>query len=316
MNLAALHTYLETEVSQPVPATVQRLYASFCAQMPDPAGACGGLFYGSALWKEPTADTVWDLYVLVDRYAQSSNSYLLQLAGNILAPNVYYHETRDETGTVVRGKIAVMRLQQFTAHCRGRVLSPQTWARFAQPVRLIAPCDDSTRTTLITALADATLTFHRATTPWVETPCSIEEFWQTGLRQTYASEFRSERSQRQITLVDASRGAFIQRTTLALHAHGVPYLHLHEQHLHITLPIRQRQWRQRATRLRNLVSKMLHVLRLVKAAFTFAGGVEYLLYKIERHSGVTLEATAFQKKYPLLAAWPLMVKGLRKRAFR
>lgn len=315
MSTDTLAHYLATEINLPVPAAVQQLYTSFCAQMVDPSGARGGLFYGSALWKEPTDDSVWDLYVLVDHYAQCGGNRLLQLAGHLLAPNVYYHEIRNAEHPPIRGKIAVMTLHQFVAHCRGRVLSPQTWARFAQPTRLIAARDEATKSALTEALAQAVLTFHRATTPWMGDTCSIEEFWQLGLRQTYASEFRSERANRQMALVDASRDAFIERTTRALQTHRVQHLSLNEQTLHNTMPMTQRRWRQRITRLRNTISKMLHLLRLAKAAFTFAGGIDYLLYKMERHSGVRLQASAFQKRHPLLGAWPLIVQGLRKRAF-
>jgi hypothetical protein len=61
---------------------------------------------------------------------------------------------------------------------------------------------------------------------------------------------------------------------------------------------------------------MLHVLRLAKAAFTFAGGLDYILWKIARHSGVTAEPTPWQRRHPLMAAPVLAWRLYRRGAFR
>ena len=37
--------------------------------------------------------------------------------------------------------------------------------------------------------------------------------------------------------------------------------------------------------------KLLHVLRLMKATTTFKGGADYILWKVERHSGVRVEVS-------------------------
>jgi hypothetical protein len=54
--------------------------------------------------------------------------------------------------------------------------------------------------------------------------------------------------------------------------------------------------------------KFLYVLQLLKASLIFENGVEYALWKIKRHSGMEFTATEFQKKYPLIAGWPLLWK--------
>jgi hypothetical protein len=58
------------------------------------------------------------------------------------------------------------------------------------------------------------------------------------------------------------------------------------------------------------------LLRLAKGAFTFVGGVDYLLWKIERHSGVKTTVTAWQRRHPLLAAPGLAWRLYRRGAFR
>ena len=45
--------------------------------------------------------------------------------------------------------------------------------------------------------------------------------------------------------------------------------------------------------LRRINGKALSALRLMKAAFTFEGGADYLAWKIARHSGVEIELKAW-----------------------
>ena len=73
---------------------------------------------------------------------------------------------------------------------------------------------------------------------------------------------------------------------------------------------------QRRWRLRRYQGKLLSVLRLMKAAFTFTNGASYLLWKIERHSGVTIEVKPWQRRHPILASSVLFWKLYRKGAFR
>jgi len=61
---------------------------------------------------------------------------------------------------------------------------------------------------------------------------------------------------------------------------------------------------------------VLSTLRLAKAAFTFDGALEYLLWKIHRHSGIYLQPTPRQVRFPLLFAWPLLWRLWRQGAFR
>ncbi len=62
--------------------------------------------------------------------------------------------------------------------------------------------------------------------------------------------------------------------------------------------------------------KALSVLRLVKAAFTFTAGADYLAWKIERHSGMHIELTDWQRRHPILASPPILWRLIRSKAVR
>jgi hypothetical protein len=71
-----------------------------------------------------------------------------------------------------------------------------------------------------------------------------------------------------------------------------------------------------AWKIRSLQGKALTVLRLFKGAFTFTGGLDYILWKIERHTGVTVEVPPRLKPHPILAVCVLSWRLYRRGAFR
>jgi hypothetical protein len=58
------------------------------------------------------------------------------------------------------------------------------------------------------------------------------------------------------------------------------------------------------------------VLRLGKATFTFAGGIDYLAWKINRHAGTDIRIKPWQRRWPLVAAVTLLPRLLKRGAIR
>jgi hypothetical protein len=77
-----------------------------------------------------------------------------------------------------------------------------------------------------------------------------------------------------------------------------------------------RQEAERAWRRRRRIGKARHVARLIKDAFTFTDGVDYVMWKIRKHSGVAVPVTDWQRRHPLLAAPGLAWRLYRHGAFR
>jgi hypothetical protein len=77
-----------------------------------------------------------------------------------------------------------------------------------------------------------------------------------------------------------------------------------------------------ATRLRHewqrrrRLGKFLSVARLLKAAFTFNDPLDYVVWKVARHSGVVEEPTALQRRHPLLFGWGVLWRLYRRGGFR
>ncbi len=256
------------------------------------------VFYGSCLRDGsaggPPANSLLDFYVLVGDYGQAHQSRLAVYANRLLPPNVFYLEVPWETGQL-RVKYAVMSLDQFAAGATVGTLQPMVWARFAQPARLVYGADSQARQVVTAALADAVTTLVAVTASRIPGEARPEVLWPRAFAETYRAELRPEPAGRARDLYEADRQRYDRLTPLALalaKSGGAPWV------------------------LRRVVGKALNGARLVKAAFTFEGAVDYVLWKVERHSGIRATATPWQRRHPLLASPALAWRLYRLGAFR
>ena len=67
---------------------------------------------------------------------------------------------------------------------------------------------------------------------------------------------------------------------------------------------------------RRTQGKALSVIRLTKASATFAGGADYIMWKINRHAGTAFELKPWQRRWPLLGAIVLLPRLLKSGAVR
>jgi len=258
-------------------------------------GVVAILFYGSCL-RQPAAaaappDGILDFYVVVDRYRDAYPGRLLALANAILPPNVF-HVATSWRGEPVRAKYAVISMAQFRRGLSPASLQTSLWARFAQPCRLVWVRDPQTRAAIGAALADAAITMVAAIAPLLERGSTVEQLWPRGFQETYRAELRTEGAARAKDIYESARQRYDAITPLASAAAGIA-----DGHSARARRLAQVRWAGR-----RVLGKTLSVLRLIKSAFTFDGGVDYILWKIERHSGVRLPVSPWQRRHPLLAS--------------
>ncbi|MGD8384971.1 MAG: hypothetical protein PVF89_06160 [Lysobacterales bacterium] len=269
------------------------------------------LVYGS--WLRGARDTVLDFYALVDTY-QSLDTRWQGLMCRLLPPNVY--QIHQQIGDrEVRAKYALLTLKRFHRAVLHDFHS-YFWARFAQPCAIVYTRDASVEAGLLEAFSLAAANFVRHVVPTLPGHFSSEALWVQGLGLTYHCELRTESGQRPATIY-ASNSAYYDRVTRTLAAQGMTRMAATEEGEYRNLSsVSARAFARAAWRLRSLQGKVLSLLRLLKAAYTFNDGLDYLLWKIKRHSGVYIEPTARQRKHPLIFAWPLLWRLYRQGAFR
>lgn len=273
----------------------------------------GILFYGSCLRTGEIEDKILDFYVIVDDYKKAYESSWLATANQILPPNVFYHEI-DVDGLTVRSKYAVVSKADFAFRCSPACLNVSIWARFCQPCMLLRPTGEGMRDAIAGDIARAVLTMLGNLLdlqPWAT---DSRELWVAAFEATYAAELRSERGGKglEIYLLDQSR--YDEFTPAALVELGID---VNEVERPATQPTRTSRFPAKlAWFMRRANGKTISFLRLVKASMTFDGGIDYLAWKIRRHSGVEVEIKDWMRKHPIVAGAVLFWNLRKKGAFR
>jgi len=278
------------------------------------------MLYGSCLHSDVSLEEgIVDLYVVVDSYYKAYQQRYLANLNTWLAPNVFYLEIPHQ-GKTLRAKYAVISIGDFEQGAQFW-FHPYIWARFAQPSRSLFARNDAIRSRLYAAVSQSVITFLKTGIPAIEAGTwSVEEIWTRCLMLTYASELRAEKETRARHLAQTNLTAFTRLTKAAS-----PLLTTliqqqkddtsSEHYLCLTSPVMQRQaqWRWH---LRRWQGRVLSLLRLGKAVFTFVNGVEYIVWKIERHTGVRVEITPMLRRHPILLGLVALRQLLRRGVLR
>lgn len=274
------------------------------------------LVYGSYL--RGKRDTVLDFYALLDDYR--AMPWWQALLCRLLAPNVYFLSTG--TGLdAARAKCASLSLDRFEQAMRGDFHS-YFWARFAQPCQLLYVRDESSRVRVHAALLAAANTFLRRVVPMLPSRLSTRDLWQRGFELTYRAELRAEKGGYSKGLIDADPDYYRDLTRLLAGPRLQPLPDDSPTAVELTQSWHNRssdteRWQAQCSWwLRRLQGKWLSLARIAKAATMFDDPLDYILWKIERHSGIHVEPSKRQRRHPLIFAWPLLWNLYRHGAFK
>ena len=281
------------------------------------------LFYGSCLRKKNVIGGVLDFYAIVDSYRSAYGRSWLALANAVLPPNVFMVSVR-RGSQEAHAKYAVLSREDFARGVTGATLHSIVWARFCQPSRLVYARDDAAREAAARNSAEAAVTMVRTAMALAgvrgERDLDPEALWQEGFRATYGTELRTERPETIRELFAAAPERYAKVTALAaaeLAARGDIVMPAAE-----ASPLRvvvdpawsselARRWRRRTPR-----AKVVYFFRLIKSAFTFGDWLPYALWKLGRHTGVSVELTPLQRRYPLIFGWPVIFRLLVSQKLR
>jgi predicted nucleotidyltransferase len=275
---------------------------------------CGVLFYGSCLRGGDPFDGLVDLYVIVESYRGAYRRLLPSIFNWLLPPNVYYLEAELD-GRKVRAKYAVVSISDLQAGTSRRWFHSYLWARFAQPVGLAYQRDRSAAEAIYRALAKSVVTFVDRVLPVIPQTFDTGLLWREGLMRTYRAELRVEQKKRTLALIEMDRDYYeaVTKVAVANLSHAVTVT---EYGYSSQIGNTERRLDKILWNLRTLQGKLLSVLRLSKALFTFVGGVEYIVWKLERHSGESIEVPERVRRAPLIFGWRFFWNLYRKGVFR
>src|SRR5687768_7510393 len=284
----ALERLVAAELSAPVDPRVTDLAAAIAAK--HGAASRAVLFYGSCLRERQLEGLMLDFYLIVSDYRSAYDAAWMARANALIPPNVFpFHHDG------LAAKYAVLSEADFHRLNGPETRNVSVWARFAQPSRLVWASDAAARAKAVAAVARAAPTLLGAAGKVAgEAPL---DWWRRAFALTYSAELRAERKGRSGSVVDADAAryaAFAGPAAAAIEPRGA-----------------RGGWRRR-----RVEGKLLSVVRLAKASATYAGGADYIVWKINRHAGTNFALKPWQRRHPLLGALSLLPRLLRSGAIR
>lgn len=284
--MTALTSLVAEELARPVDPRVTAMAKSLAAHYPKAARAV--LFYGSCLRESQLDGLMLDFYLIVSDYAAAYGKSWLRRANTLLPPNVFPFEHDG-----LMAKYAVLSESDFACLNSTKADNVSVWARFAQPSRLVWTADRIAGEQATETIAQAPITLFAHTLPMMDQRHPLEPLgiWRAGFGLTYGAELRAERKGRSDNVVDHAPD-YYERIGNAVLAGDLPSID--------SAPKRWARLRRRG--------KWLTIARLAKATGTYAGGIDYLAWKINRHAGTSIEITPWQRRHPILAGIALLPK--------
>jgi len=286
--MSALRDLIAAELSTPVDPRVSAMAAAIAAKHGSASRAV--LFYGSCLRQKQLEGLMLDFYLIVSDYSAAYEKKWLAAANRLIPPNVFYFEHEG-----LASKYAVLSEADLARFCSAKAPDLSVLARFAQPSRLVWQADEAADRA-IDAVAEAPRVLAVMTAPMVGNANS-PDLWRRAFELTYSTELRAERKERPGSIVDQFPDYYERlRRVIPLEAGTQDAA---------------RSWGRYRSK-----GKRAQVLRLAKATATFAGGVDYIAWKINRHAGTDIKIKPWQRRWPLLAAISLLPRLLRSGAVR
>ena len=268
---------------------------------------CCTLVYGSCLRSGDIYDGLLDLYLICDSYRAAYRRPALAAANWLLPPNVFYAEQKlAAKGKTLRSKVTVISLHDFQRGCSSAWFESYIWGRFAQPTRILYARDEQIREQIEASLTMAAHTLLQNALPALPAQGSLLTLWQQSLSLSYATELRTERAGRAQELANTSQSfytALTQHHASDLGFSFVLYTQDAELHYRSQIGATKRWIATVAWALRRGQGKILSILRLIKALFTFEGGLDYIAWKLERHSGEEIPIPDAVRRAPLIHLW-------------
>jgi hypothetical protein len=276
------------------------------------------LFYGSCLRSGDLYDGLVDLYLIVDSYTACYSHKSRALANWVLPPNVFYSEIR-VADRVVRAKYAVLSSADLRNGTSRRWFHSYLWGRFTQPTALAWCRNKSARREIEASLKNARRTFLERVLPRLPAVGQVRDLWQQGLQLSYGAELRAESAGRSAELTAAAVDYYVAVTREAADSLRYPLTfegNGADTRYRAGIPALSRVLSRAGWILRAVQGKLLSVARLLKALFTFEGGLDYIAWKLERHSGQRIEIPPRVRRHPLIFVWGLFWSLYRRGVFR
>lgn len=280
------------------------------------------LLYGSQLHRSsPGVHSAWDLVVVVDRYPPFHRAmkaaghhrrpeWMMNLLGRVLPPYVTDFSPEEAEGAIA--KCLILSEAQFL-----KALSPGARdhflkGRLVQHVEVVWSASPAQERRIEGALEGARRDVVRWAGPSVKEPFDARSLTRTMLVVSFAGEIRPE-SRERVKEVWESQDQWLEETYAGVLAGAAV------DGVLVRDPSGRYRMSQRPGRMARLRlgayffwSKVRVTARWGKHILTFNDWLTYIQRKAERRTGLTIDLTEAERRWPLLLLWPKVFRVLRQ----
>ena len=278
----------------------------------------GLIFFGSQLIQSsPDAHSIADFFVIVSDYKAFYKRlrslgqlrrpvWLVTLLNHTLPPNVLsVASTADSPGA----KGFILSETDFTHTVSPGARDHFCRGRLSQQVRIVYARDARTRERLKENIAAARRHSLQWVPLYVNAPFSVQNYCLRMLQVSFANEFRPESNERVLELFN-KQADFFEQTYGDILASAASTGELERQKdLYCertqASAMRRLRWRWYFWR-----SGLRATMRWAKYVFTFEEWLDYIVHKIERRTGMHVELSRAERRFPLLILWPKALRVL------
>ena len=284
------------------------------------------IHYGShAQRSDARPESAHDFFVIVDRYLDAYRSLAAAIGtsyspltaailSHMLPPNVVSVNASVDAHTV-RAKCAVLSLAELTRACSARARDHFTQGRLFQHVQLAWSRDPVSRSAVVDALLLARARTFEWGRAYLPERFDAQTYCRVLLETSFRAEIRPEGPERIAALFEAQRGTLLRVYDTLLRRLTEERILVWDGKVYSESHPPSSLYRLRvATYFR--WSKIRATVRWLKYIALYDNWLEYILHKIARRSGMSLELTPRERRWPLVFLWPKAIHYIRQRPQR
>ncbi|HEY9429103.1 MAG TPA: hypothetical protein VIR34_18225 [Gemmatimonadaceae bacterium] len=320
----ALRSALAAGLDSPASSATGEL-AGFLARGFGPS-AVAIIHYGShAQRSDARPESAHDFFVIVEDYLVAYRSLAERVGtsyapakaarlNRVLAPNVVAITDGDVTPPLA-AKCAILSVRDFRRACSSRARDHFTQGRLFQHAQLVWTRDARMRDIVVDSLLGArarTFDWGRAYLP---PRFDVDTYCRVLLETSFGAEVRPEGSERIALLLAVQRETMVRMYAELLRSLADERILTREGKVY-TDPAPPGALERLRVKLYFRRSKLRATLRWLKYMSLYDDWQDYLLRKLERRSGVHVELTERERRWPLIFLWPKALRYLRTRPQR
>lgn len=282
----------------------------------------GVLLFGSRLVQaSPDRHSAVDLVVLVDSYRAFHGALVgaghhrrsravLSVLARILPPNVIAFFPSGSAGPVA--KCMILTEADFAKALGPKARDHFLKGRMVQRVAILHARDEAVMAMAEQAVGGARDDVWRWLGPYLEEPFTTREFARRMIEVSYRGEIRPESGDR-VRHVFEAQSEFLEGTFQGVLERGEAEGRVVRTGEGWSLARRPGRGQVAAVRLYFLFSKARATARWFKHIATFNDWLTYIQRKVERRTGIKVEITPLEHRFPLIFLWPTVFRILRDR---